>query len=111
MIAGTTENIKDVRGASKGTWEDGVLDYQDIAANYLTNRAFVRHFNQAAKVPFFSMYDQDSSSAMTMPNRFATKSTFLKERQLGGAIFWEITADREGVLLDLVARDLLPGGR
>lgn len=98
-------------GPAKGTWEDGVLDYQDIAANYLTNETFVRHFNQAAKVPFlfgatfgqFISYDDAES--------FRDKVGFLKERRLGGAMYWEVTADREGSLLGLMARELLPGGR
>jgi chitinase len=98
-------------GPAKGTWEDGVIDYQDIARNYLTNRAFVRHFNQVAKVPFlfgatsgqFISYDDSES--------FRYKIEFLKERRLGGVMYWEITADREGSLLDLIARKLLPGER
>jgi GH18 family chitinase len=35
---------------------------------------------------------------------------FLKEQQLGGAMYWEITADRHRSLVDLVARELLRGG-
>jgi len=97
-------------GPAKGTWEDGVLDYQDIAANYLTNGAFVRHFNQAAKVPF--LFDATSGQFVSYDDAesFRYKVGFLKERRLGGAMYWEITADREGSLLDLVARGLLRGG-
>lgn len=98
-------------GPAKGTWEDGVLDYQDIAANYLTDGAFVRHFNQVAKVPFlfdaspgqFISYDDTES--------FRYKIAFQKERRLSGVMYWEITADRRGRLLELVARELLPGAR
>lgn len=98
-------------GPAKGTWEDGVVDYQDIAANYLTNGVFVRHFNHMAKVPFlfgatagqFISYDDTES--------FRYKIDFLKERRLGGVMYWEITADRQGSLLDLIARELLPSER
>lgn len=98
-------------GPAKGTWEDGVLDYRDIAVNYLTNGAFVRHFNQAAKVPF--LFDAISGQFVSYDDAesFRYKVGFLKERRLGGAMCWEITADREGSLLDLVARELPPGGR
>jgi chitinase len=97
-------------GPAKGTWEDGVLDYQDIAANYLTKGAFVRHFNQAAKVPF--LFDTTSGQFVSYDDAesFRYKVGFLKERRLGGAMYWEITADREGSLLDL-AKELLSGGR
>jgi chitinase len=98
-------------GPAKGTWEDGVLDYQDIAANYLTNGALVRHFNDAAKVPF--LFDASSGQFISYDDAesFRYKVGFLKEKRLAGAMYWEITADREGSLLDLVARELLPGGR
>jgi chitinase len=98
-------------GPAKGTWEDGVLDYQDIAVNYLTNEAFVRHFNQVAKVPF--LLDASSGQFISYDDAesFRSKVGFLKERRLGGAMYWEITADRKGSLLDLGARELLHGGR
>lgn len=97
-------------GPAKGTWEDGVLDYQDIAANYLTREAFVRHFNRTAKVPF--LFDARSGQFISYDDAESLryKVGFLKERGLGGAMFWEITADRKGSLLNLVARELLPGG-
>jgi chitinase len=97
-------------GPAKGTWEDGVLDYQDIAANHLTNSAFVRRFNEAAKVPF--LFDTGSGQFISYDDAesFRYKLGFLKEQRLGGAMYWEITADRHGSLLDLVARELLRGG-
>ena len=97
-------------GPAKGTWEDGVLDYQDIAANYLTNSALVRRFNEAAKVPF--LFDTESGQFISYDDAesFRYKLGFLKEQRLGGAMYWEITADRQGGLPDLVARELLRGG-
>ncbi|MFL5268843.1 MAG: glycoside hydrolase family 18 protein [Stellaceae bacterium] len=98
-------------GPAKGTWEDGVLDYQDIAANYLTNGALVQHFNNAARVPF--LFDASSGQFISYDDArsFRYKVEFLKEKRLAGAMYWEITADRKGSLLDLVARELLPDGR
>jgi chitinase len=98
-------------GPAKGTWEDGVLDYQDIAANYLTDGAFVRHFNQVAKVPF--LFDASSGQFISYDDTesFRYKIAFQKERRLSGVMYWEITADRRGSLLELVARELLPGAR
>jgi chitinase len=98
-------------GPAKGTWEEGVLDYQDIAANYLTNRAFAQHFNDAAKVPF--LFDASSEQFISYDDArsFRYKVGLLKEKRLAGAMYWEISADRKGSLLGLVARELLPGGR
>jgi chitinase len=97
-------------GPAKGTWDDGVVNYQDIAANYLTNRAFVRHFNQVAKVPFLFGATSGQFISYDDAESFRYKIEFLKERRLGGVMYWEITADREGSLLDLIARELLPSG-
>ena len=98
-------------GPAKGTWEDGVLDYQDIAANYLGNGAVVRRFNQAAKAPF--LFDAGSGQFISYDDAesFRYKVGFLKEKRLAGAMYWEITADRNNSLLSLVARELLPRGR
>jgi chitinase len=98
-------------GSAKGTWEEGVLNYQDISVNYLTNRAFARRLNQAAKVPF--LFDIQSGQFVSYDDAesFRYKLDFLKKEQLRGAMFWEISADREGRLLGPVARDLLPDRR
>ena len=93
-------------GPAKGTWEDGVLDYQDIAHNYVTNPGFTRNINHAAMAPFlfqassgrFISYDDEES--------FHCKIAFLKDNGLAGVMLWEISADREGTLVDLVANEL-----
>jgi len=93
-------------GPAKGTWEDGVLDYQDIAQNYLTNPSFERKFNDTVMAPFlfheasgrFISYDDEES--------FRHKLAFLKHNGLAGAMLWEISADREGALVGLVANEL-----
>jgi chitinase len=98
-------------GPGRGTWEDGVLDYQDIAANYLTRANFVRHFNQPTRVPF--LFDASSGQFISYDDAesFRYKLAFLKEKRLAGAMYWEISADREGSLLDVIAKQLLSGGR
>jgi chitinase len=98
-------------GPAKGTWEDGVVGYQDIAANYLTNAAFVRHFNTAAKVPFLFGRTSGQFISYDDAESFTYKVEFLKEKRLAGVMYWEITADHEGNLIDLVARELLPSER
>jgi chitinase len=101
----------DCSGPEKGTWEEGVLDYQDIAANYLTHQAFVRRFNRAAQVPF--LFDAKSGQFISYddPESLRYKVALLKEMRLGGVMYWELTADRKGDLLGLVAEELGSSGR
>ena len=42
------------------------------------------------------------------PESLRAKLRFVKQRQLGGVMFWELTGDRRHVLLSLLARELLP---
>jgi chitinase len=98
-------------GPAPGTWDGGDLDYQDIASHYLTNGAFVRRFNQAAKVPFLFNASSGQFISYDDAESFGYKVAFLEKRQLGGVMYWEITADRDGDLLDLVARELRVGKR
>ena len=84
-----------------------MLDYWDIVANYLSNRAFMRHFNQAAKVPFLF----DASSGQFISYDDAESLSYKVRSRLGGAMYWEITADYDASLLDLLSRELLSGKR
>jgi chitinase len=87
-------------GASTGTWEAGVIDYDDIVANYLPR--MTRYWDPASKVPYlwdpaakvFISYDDAESLRI--------KARYLKELGLGGVMVWELSSDRKGVLLDAV---------
>jgi chitinase len=93
-------------GPASGTWEEGVLDYQDIVRNYLTAAGFQRNFNRAALAPFlfqassgrFISYDDDES--------VHHKLAFIKDNGLAGAFLWEISGDPAGALVDQVAAEL-----
>jgi len=98
-------------GPAKGTWDDGALDYQDIAVHYLTNPDFARHFNNRAKVPFLFNARSGQFISYDDAESFGYKIDLLRERRLGGVMYWEITADREGGLLALVARELRRASR
>ncbi len=93
-------------GPGKGTWEDGVLDNQDIAQTYATDPAFTRHVNRAAKAPF--LFDAASGHFISYDDAesFHDKLSFLTDNGLAGVMLWELSADRKDVLIDLVAREL-----
>lgn len=82
-----------------GTWDDqnsgntGVFDYGDIAANYVNKNGYTRYWNDSAKVPYlynpttkiFISYDDVESMGY--------KTAYIKNKLLGGAMFWEFSSD------------------
>ena len=75
----------------KGTWEAGVLDYKDIAANYLGK--FKRHWHDEAKVPW--LYDEKTGIMISYddPESLRIRAQYVNDRNLGGVMFWELSAD------------------
>ena len=92
------------RGASVGTWEKGVFDYHDIVANYLPTMK--RYWDEAAQVPY--LYDPARGLWITYddPQSMKAKTDFIKDRGLGGAMFWELSNDRTYQLLDTLVDNL-----
>ena len=97
-------------GLGRGTWEEGVLDYSDIEATLVNKNGFKRHWNAAVKAPH--VYNPQTGEFVTYEDRQSLKAKlhFLKQRKLGGAMFWELTGDRRHVLLNTLARELSRAG-
>jgi chitinase len=95
-------------GPGRGTWEDGALDYSDIASQLVNKQGFTRYWNAASKAPF--LYNPGTREFISYedPESLRLKLQFIKQRHLAGAMFWELTGDRRHVLLSMLARDLLP---
>jgi len=91
-------------GPSTGTWEDGVLDYDDIVKNYLPRMTQYR--DAQSQVPYlwdpakgvFISYDDATS--------MKAKARYLRSKGLGGVMLWELSSDRGGVLIDAVNSEL-----
>ncbi len=75
----------------KGTWEAGVFDYKDIAANYLDK--YKRHWHDEAKVPW--LFDEKSGIMISYddPESLRIRASYVNDRKLGGVMFWELSAD------------------
>ena len=87
---GATNNglFQPTSGAGTGTWEAGVLDYKEIAANYAPRLA--RNYDASAKVPYlydaakreFISYDDPASMGLKA-NYIAAKGSRRRD-VLGG---------------------------
>ncbi|MEE2681021.1 MAG: glycosyl hydrolase family 18 protein [Planctomycetota bacterium] len=92
-----------------GTWDDwssgatGINDFTELE-QMISSGTYTRYWDDVAKVPylysptefqghFISYEDEDS---------LAFKLDFILEQELGGVMFWEVTADRNETLLDVI---------
>ncbi|WP_211473442.1 glycoside hydrolase family 18 protein [Collimonas humicola] len=106
--AGLHGQHQDCDGKGRGSTEEGELDYSDIAATLVNRNGFTRYWNDAAKVPYLFNPDTGEFVSYDDPESLEYKISYLKQMGLGGAMFWQLSADRNAVLLDKVAAGLLP---
>jgi hypothetical protein len=101
----------DYSGASsQGTWEAGMFDFWDIDQNYVDTNGYTAHWHAEAKVPW--VYSPSAQVMISYDDAASIheKGNFIVERDLGGAMFWEFSADRDGALLDAVYDALQDSG-
>nr|6KST_A Chain A, Family 18 chitinase [Chitiniphilus shinanonensis]6KST_B Chain B, Family 18 chitinase [Chitiniphilus shinanonensis]6KXL_A Chain A, Family 18 chitinase [Chitiniphilus shinanonensis]6KXL_B Chain B, Family 18 chitinase [Chitiniphilus shinanonensis] len=98
---------QDCNGKGRGTWEDGNLDFTDIEKNLLNKKGFKRYWNDTAKAAY--LYNAETGEFVTYedPQALKIKLDYIKSKGLGGAMYWEITADRKQTLVNLIADELL----
>ncbi len=86
------------------TYGDGwLLTYQDIARKYLNNPAFKRYFHNQAKTPW--LFDGQTFISYEDPESIAWKVQYIRDQNLGGAMFWQITQDN-GTLLQALKKEI-----
>ena len=84
-------------GLIKGTWEDGVLDYRDIADNH-TKAPWQYNYDSLAKAPY--LFNQSTGELITYddPKSVIDKGKYILDNDLAGVFSWEIDADNGDIL-------------
>lgn len=79
------------RKPPQGTWEPGVWDYKDLAANYVGK--FQRHWHEEAQSPW--LYDPGRGILISFddPESIRLKAGYIRRENLGGAMVWELSGD------------------
>lgn len=86
----------DGTATSQGTFENGVLDYWDIADRLRREPSvYQRHWDDVAKVPWVYAPTLEGGTFYTYddPESIRLKVRYLKQKGLGGAMFWELDSD------------------
>jgi chitinase len=92
--------------------KDTYLKYNDIV-NVLLNdpkKRFTEQWDDGAKVPWLSIATTEGKSVFALsyenPRSVAIKAEYIKEKGLGGAMFWEYGADNKNELAKQLAESL-----
>jgi chitinase len=93
-------------GPGRGSWEEGALDYTDIEGRFINRNGYTRHWNAAARAAFAYNAATGDFVSYEDPQSLREKLRLVKQRRLGGVMFWEITGDRNQSLLATLAREL-----
>ncbi|WP_123042412.1 glycosyl hydrolase family 18 protein [Cohnella candidum] len=94
-------------GVSKGTWEAGALDIADIEDHYVNKNGYTRYWNDSTKTPWLFNPADGTFIGYDDAESFSYKTRFIKDTGLAGAMFWDITSDKNGTLTGQLGKDLL----
>lgn len=77
----------------------GSFAFHTLSQEYMNQRGFTRHWDTLAKAPY--LWNDQTRIFITYEDSLslAYKSRYIKEKQLGGVMFWEYYKDTTGVLL------------
>jgi chitinase len=79
--------------------------YSSIAANLL-GQGFTRYWDDAAKAPYLYNAEKHIFVSYEDPESLAAKCKYVRERKLGGVMFWEYFGDPEQTLLQTIDQGL-----
>lgn len=92
--------------ANTGTWENGVFDYWDLEQNYIDMNGYVSYWNNDAKAPW--IYNPNTQTMISYDDTLSIelKVNYIKSSNLGGAMCWELSGDKNSVLLNKLCQTL-----
>ena len=85
----------------------GMIEYYRVLAEkYIEKNGFTRFWDESAQAPY--LWNPDSSIFISYEDTISIrlKIDYLKEKGLGGVMFWEYTDDYESQLLDAIYYNL-----
>lgn len=97
-------------GSSVGTWEAGSFDFYDLETNYINKNGYTRYWNDIAKVPYLYNATNKRFISYDDAESIGYKTAYIKSKGLGGAMFWELSGDRNKTLQNKLKADLPTGG-
>lgn len=84
----------------------GSFPFHTISQELVDKNGYARHWDEAAKAPF--LWNDSTRTFLTYEDTTSLrlKAEFIKEKRMGGAMFWEYHADTTGTLLEVLHGNL-----
>jgi chitinase len=85
---------------------EGEHTYAELAGKLVGKQGFIRYWDASAQAPY--LWNSTSRTFITYddPQSIGVKARYVLEQRLGGIMFWELSQDHEGELLDVITRTL-----
>ena len=77
----------------------GTLPYDSLAAHYIDQNGFTRHWDDAAQAPYLWNAKAQTFITYDDPASLRAKAEYVTERSLGGVMYWEHSHNADGTLL------------
>ena len=85
---------------------EGEHSYAELAGKLVGQQGFIRYWDVRAQAPY--LWNSTTRTFITYddPQSLEIKARYVLEHRLGGIMFWELSQDRDGELLDVITRKL-----
>lgn len=78
--------------------------YAELEGRFIGKQGFVRYWDERAQAPYLWNSATRTFISYDDPQSIGIKTRYAKEKHLGGVMFWESSQDRDGELLEVIAR-------
>ncbi|TQI78181.1 chitinase (glycosyl hydrolase family 18) [Serratia fonticola] len=89
-------------GPVKGTWENGIVDYRQIANEYMSGD-WKYNYDAMAEAPYVFKASTGDLITFDDARSIQAKGKYVLDKQLGGLFSWEIDADNGDILNNMNA--------
>ena len=87
---------------------DGDRSYAELVDKFIGKAGFVRYWDERANAPY--LWNEAKAAFITYddPQSIRAKADYVRNKGLGGVMFWELSQDRNDELLDVIVGAIQP---
>jgi len=102
---------KDVRDINNGLYQPGTgisseFLYKTMVQEYINKNGYTRYWDESAKAPYLWNQNEKCFISYEDEESIYAKCNYIKSKELGGAMFWELHGDYQNTLLNKIYENL-----